>query len=264
MSEQEARLEYMLDTLLAELPAQKRPEKPTSAEQRRQLARALVNVRPPGAVSAAFLEAQDAFLQEELRQKGIVYPDEIAPRPAVPRLYRLSLWQGDITRLAVDGIVNAANAQLLGCFAPNHHCIDNAIHTAAGVQLRQACQAIMARQGHAEPVGQAKVTEGYNLPARYVIHTVGPQVEGRPTAGQEQELASCYRACLDAAAAQGMRTLAFCCISTGVFGFPQARAAEIAVAAVCERLKDLSQIERVIFNVFTDQDRDIYEKVLAG
>ncbi|MFQ9179384.1 MAG: protein-ADP-ribose hydrolase [Eggerthella lenta] len=177
---------------------------------------------------------------------------------------RLALWRGDITTLAVDAIVNAANSKLLGCFIPGHHCIDNAIHTFAGMQLRLVCDELMRAQGHDEPVGRAQVTSAFNLPSRFVVHTVGPQVPtGEPTAAQEEQLASCYRASLDAAAAAGVASLAFCCISTGEFRFPRERAARIAVGEVRAWLARDERIERVVFNVFGDEDERVYREVLG-
>lgn len=250
---------FLLEYLLAEFPTRDRLEIPPDYAERRALFRALVNVRAPGAVSSGFLAVQDAFLQEEARQKGLVTWESLSPcKPGS----RMALWQGDITRLAVDAIVNAANSELLGCFAPGHQCIDNAIHTAAGVQLREECHSIMRRQGHPEKPGRAKVSGAYNLPAYHVIHTVGPQVTGSPTEDQRRELAECYTACLNAAAALGIRSVAFCCISTGVFAFPRKQAAEIAVHSVQTRLDQDKGFERILFNVFLDEDKDIYESLL--
>ena len=195
--------------------------------------RALVNTREPYPAPEGFLAAQDALLRELVRRAGVT---QVADLPPAAADARLSLWRGDITTLAVDAIVNAANAQMLGCWVPGHYCIDNAIHTFAGVQLRLECARLMGAQGHDEPTGRAKVTPAYNLPSRFVVHTVGPQVPtGEPTAAQEEQLASCYRASLDAAAAAGVASLAFCCISTGEFRFPRERAARIAVGEVRAR-----------------------------
>lgn len=175
---------------------------------------------------------------------------------------RIVLWQGDITMLKADAIVNAANSALRGCFAPCHSCIDNMIHSRSGVQLRLICDKMMNEQGHDEPTGRAKITPAYNLPARHVIHTVGPVVAGPLTQEHCRQLASCYRSCLSLAAREGLRSIAFCCISTGEFHFPQEKAAEIAVRTVREFLREDTQIERVIFNVFKDADREIYQRLL--
>lgn len=183
--------------------------------------------------------------------------------PACPGDDRLVLWQGDITTLKCDAIVNAANSQMLGCFSPCHGCIDNIIHTMAGVQLRLACDAIMRAQGHEEPTGQAKITPGFNLPARYVLHTVGPIIYDDVTPEDEVLLASCYCACLELAAKKDCGSIAFCCISTGVFRFPADQAAQIAVRTVKDFLKKDSRIRRVIFNVFKDSDRAIYQRLLS-
>lgn len=228
--------------------------------------RALVNTREPKPAAPVFLEAQDRLLQAMTSEKGVVSAADIPPSASDARL---SVWKGDITSLDADAIVNAANSALLGCWIPGHYCIDNAIHTFAGVQLRLECARIMQKQGHEEPVGQAKVTPGYNLPAAHVIHTVGPMVKGNPTIDQRKQLAQCYLSCLDAAAGIGARTLAFCCISTGVFGFPQEAGAQIAVSTVQAWL-DAQQAKgkpgadmRVIFDVYLDEDERIYRSILG-
>ena len=225
----------------------------------RGLLRALMNVRPPRPLSEDFLRLQDELLSAEREEHGVV---DVMTLPAVPSDPRIVLWQGDITRLAADAIVNAANSALLGCFIPCHRCIDNAIHSAAGLQLRAECAAIMERQGHPEETGRAKLTAGYNLPARHVLHTVGPIVAGTLTDEDRVLLASCYRSCLSLAAAHGLSSVAFCCISTGEFHFPNAAAAEIAVCEVRAFLRENDSIERVVFNVFKDEDRAIYERLL--
>ena len=183
--------------------------------------------------------------------------------PVLARDPRLVLWQGDITRLKADAIVNAANSALLGCFHPCHGCIDNAIHSAAGLQLREACFQLMQAQGRPEPNGRAKLTRGYNLPASYVLHTVGPIVRGRVTGRDRAELTACYRACLELAAEHHLRSVAFCCISTGEFHFPNREAAQLAVAAVTEFLQQTTSIQKVIFNVFKDADAAIYRALLG-
>ena len=223
--------------------------------------RALVNTRQPLPASEEFLCCQDELLKGLIAEAGIT-PWEATPQ--APLDARLRLWRGDITTLSVDAIVNAANSQMLGCWVPHHYCIDNAIHTFAGVQLRMECARIMAEQGREEPTGSAKVTDAWNLPARFVIHTVGPIANGRCTREHCELLAACYRSCLDAAALRGMASIAFCCISTGVFGFPQQDAAQIAVETVrtwldAHREAGLS----VVFNVFGAQDEAIYAKLLG-
>ena len=186
-----------------------------------------MNIRPPQAETAEFLALQDQFLQQEVAEKGVVLLADLTP--VQPQIY---LWQGDITRLKVGAIVNAANSQLLGCFHPLHACIDNAIHSQAGVQLRLACAELMAKQGHLEPTGQAKITPAFNLPSAYVLHTVGPIISGALSAKDCELLASCYRSCLELAKQHGIDSVAFCCISTGEFRFPNREAAEIAVKTV--------------------------------
>ena len=243
---------------------------PASEQERYRLWRSLVNVRQPHPASGAYLQAEDAFLQQEAQRKGVVMLDAIrqqAQPAAAAGAGRLLLWQGDITRLATDSIVNAANAQLLGCFQPCHGCIDNAIHTAAGVRLRLACAELMRAQGAPEPTGRAKVTAGFNLPAAHVLHTVGPIVAGsRPTKREGEQLASCYEACLDAAAEHGLASIAFCCISTGEFRFPKLQAARIATGTVRAWQQRAASAGRsvptVVFNVFSDEDFRIYQRLL--
>lgn len=222
--------------------------------------RALVNVRPPWPASDRFLAAQDELLQGMIAEAGIHGIDDARISPIDPRL---RLWRGDITTLAADAIVNAANSQMLGCWTPLHYCIDNAIHTFAGVQLRIECARMMEEQGHDEPTGCAKTTPAYNLPAKRVIHTVGPIANGRPTDAHGKQLESCYTSCLDAAAAENLHSIAFCCISTGVFGFPQQEAAEIAVRTVRAFLDARNSGISVVFNVFGEKDEQIYERLLG-
>lgn len=254
-------LRYILRTLLTEREEYAGWQIPDTLEKQQFMMRALLNVRPPQPVSPEFLQAQDAELRLQLADKGIVTLSDIPPCHSDSRL---RIWQGDITRLQADVIVNAANNALLGCFVPLHRCIDNAIHSAAGVQLRLECDRLMRAQGHPEPTGRAKVTQGYNLPAQYVLHTVGPIVRGgKPTPTQEMELTECYRSCLVLADAHGLASIAFCCISTGEFGFPQERAAEIAVETVIDCLKTTSHIQTVTFNVFKDEDLFIYKGLLS-
>lgn len=254
---QEQRLDYLLRALLAEQDEYAHIPVPGSISEKRRLLRGLMNLRPPVPASAEFLAVQDAYLQARLAERGVARPADLTP--VQPGLY---LWQGDITTLAADAIVNAANSQLLGCFVPCHGCIDNAIHTYAGVQLRLACARIMAAQGEEEPTGRARITKAYNLPCRCVLHTVGPVVRGAVTRRDREQLASCYRSCLDLAAEKGLRSLAFCCISTGEFHFPPAEAAQIAVRTVREWQRQHPEKIEVIFNVFKDSDRAIYERLL--
>jgi O-acetyl-ADP-ribose deacetylase (regulator of RNase III) len=256
-------ISHVIRRLLAEHPDAVGYTIPTSLHERQYMLRALLNVRPPEPADDELLATQDLELQAQLADKGIVRLEDMAPSQLDKRLY---LWQGDITRLQVDAIVNAANSALLGCFAPNHLCIDNAIHSAAGIQLRLACQDIMEKQGYPEPIGQAKITPGFNLPSHYVLHTVGPIVhDGEPSKKQCEELASCYRECLKLADKNRLQSVAFCCISTGVFGFPQEPAAKIALSTVREYLDNTpgAHIHTVIFNVFKDDDYEIYQRLLS-
>ena len=258
---QQDRRRQLIHTLLEEMPQYQYPVFPYTEERQWRLLRSLMNVRPPRPVTDEFLQVQDDFLQEMTRKKGITDANSLPPCAADQRL---CLWQGDITTLRCGAIVNAANSQLLGCFQPCHSCIDNIIHTMSGVQLRLACHDLMQRQGHEEPAGQAKITPGFNLPCKYILHTVGPIVSGPLTETHEELLASCYRSCLDLAKENGIESVAFCCISTGVFSFPNRRAAEIAVRTVKDWLDSHPEgPRRVIFNVFRDEDREIYEKLLA-
>ena len=257
---QQERCLRLIRTLLDETPQYRDIAVPLGAERRWQLLRSLMNVRPPMPVTDEFLRVQDEFLKEMTAEKGITDGDSL---PACPGDPHLVLWQGDITTLRCDAIVNAANSRMLGCFSPCHGCIDNIIHTMSGVQLRLACDALMRAQGHEEPTGQAKITPGFNLPARYVLHTVGPIIDDEVTAGDEALLASCYRSCLELANQNGLRSVAFCCISTGVFRFPPDRAAGIAVQTVKEFLQEDTSVRRVIFNVFKDSDLAIYRGLLA-
>lgn len=233
---------------------------PDDVGSQRRLMRSLMNVRYPKIIPQELIRCQDEYLSEEREEKGVIHISEL---PASEKDERLILWQGDITRLDADAIVNAANSQMLGCFVPCHGCIDNAIHSAAGLQLRQECAEIMRQQGHEESTGQAKITSGYNLPSKHVIHTVGPIIYGSLTRKDEELLASCYRSCLECADENGLTSIAFCCISTGEFHFPNARAAEIAVQTVKEYLNaNNTSVKKVIFNVFKDLDKEIYQRLM--
>lgn len=254
---QSQRRSYLIEKLLQERREYMGVSLPTEEEQRRLL-RGLMNLRPPAPVSGEFLRVQDAYFQERLKERGVTKLEALTP--VQPGLY---LWQGDITTLEVDAIVNAANSGMTGCYVPCHGCIDNAIHTYAGMQLRLECAEIMRKQGHEEETGHAKITGGYNLPCRYVLHTVGPIVSGTLTKEHEQQLASCYRSCLDLAAENNCESLAFCCISTGEFHFPNEKAAEIAVETVKQWQARHPQQLEVIFNVFKNSDREIYEQLLG-
>jgi len=258
------RLDFLIDYLIKEDPQYSEMEIPETEQDKRDLFRALRNVREPKPVSEEFLRLQDEELQAQLQEKGIV---ELSTIYSQPSTLNFTIWQGDITRLRVDAIVNAANAQMLGCFHPLHKCIDNAIHSAAGVQLREECHQLMQLQGHLEPTGTAKITKAYNLPCKYVIHTVGPIIpDGMPTPLQKEQLASCYRSILQLADENRLESIAFCCISTGEFRFPNDLAAEIAVKTVSNFFVDHpeSSIKQVVFNVFKDMDKEIYEGILRG
>ena len=258
MNQSEKRL-FLIQALLKENPEYRDLSIPEDTNSQRQLLRGLMNLRAPQHADADFLQMQDAYLQGENAAKGITNAADLAPMQ--PGLY---LWQGDITTLQCDAIVNAANSGMTGCYVPNHRCIDNAIHTFAGVELRLACAELMEQQGYPEPTGRAKITPAFNLPCRYVLHTVGPIIDGRVTKADKELLASCYRSCLALAAENNLESVAFCCISTGEFHFPNELAAEIAVRTVKEFLKKQNSVKKVIFNVFKDLDKRIYEKLLRA
>jgi len=248
------------EMLLQELPQYKDQAKAFigDIDLERRLLRSLMNVRAPMPVHEEFLILQDTLLSQEREERGVVEAAEL-PTTAIPRI---ALWQGDITRLKANAIVNAANSAMLGCFVPCHRCIDNAIHSAAGVQLRLECHKLMKNQGFEESTGCAKITAGYNLPASYVLHTVGPIIEGPLTKKRCDELVSCYQSCLSLAAEHGLASIAFCCISTGEYHFPRQRAAEIAVQTVTDFIGTNETIQKVVFNVFTQEDWSIYKNLL--
>ena len=258
MNQSEKRL-FLIQSLLNERPSCQKQMIPTDSERQKILLRGLMNVRRDYPIDAEFLQVQDAYLQDEIAAKGITDIADLTP--IQPGLY---LWQGDITTLRCDAIVNAANSGMTGCYIPNHRCIDNAIHTYAGVELRLACEELMEQQGYPEPTGQAKITPAFNLPCRYVLHTVGPIIDGRVTQRNRELLASCYRSCLELAAENKLESVVFCCISTGEFHFPNDQAAEIAVRSVKEFLKKQTCVKKVIFNVFKDLDKEIYARLLGA
>ncbi len=257
MTQAERRL-FLIRSLMKEKTEYRDLSIPAESGEQKRLLRSLMNVRAPAAADGEFLRVQDDYLRQELAEGGITDVNDLTPVSG-----DLYLWQGDITRLRCGAIVNAANSGMTGCYIPCHACIDNCIHTYAGVQLRLECARLMAEQGHAEPTGQAKLTRAYDLPCDYVLHTVGPIVEGRVTAEDERLLASCYRSCLELAERNGVESIAFCCISTGVFHFPNQRAAEIAVETVRRYKAESNSAMKVIFNVFKDTDREIYRRLLA-
>ncbi len=250
------KLKFLIKYLLAENPEYADMLIPENLNEQFRLFRSLVNIRLPKPINSDFLNMQDSFLQEETAAKGIT---DIADLQFVQD--NIYLWKGDITTLKCDGIVNAANSQMLGCFCPCHGCIDNAIHTFSGVQLRLECAEIMQNQGHDEPTGMAKITSAYNLPCDNIIHTVGPIVNGRLTNKHIELLKSCYQSCLTLAVQNKISSIAFCCISTGEFHFPNDKAAEIAVRTV-RKFQKQYKIE-VIFNVFKQTDYEIYKRLLG-
>jgi O-acetyl-ADP-ribose deacetylase (regulator of RNase III) len=245
--------------LLCDMPQYEDEAKTYSQTEEEQwrLFRSLSNMREPAPISGEFIKLQDSFLQEKVSDRGIIKLSALTPMRE-----ELYLWQGDITTLQVDAIVNAANSELTGCYIPLHGCIDNVIHTFAGVALRLECAEIMEKQGFPEPTGKAKITKAYNLPCKHILHTVGPIISGRLTQEDCEKLASCYRSCLELADRKGLCSLAFCCISTGEFHFPNQEAAEIAVKTVEDYKIETGSSIKVIFNVFKDEDYFIYQRLL--
>ncbi len=255
---QNEKLLWLIKYLLAENPRYSKVEIPDNADEQFNLYRSLVNVRMPESISDEYLTLEDEYLQEEIRQKGITYIKEL-----IPCSNDIYLWQGDITTIDADAIVNAANNQLLGCFCPCHACIDNCIHTFAGVRLRLECNEIMQKQGYKEPTGKAKITSAYNLPSKYVMHTIGPIISGILTKKDKQLLASCYYECLKMADEYKLNSIAFCCVSAGEFHFPNDKAAQIAIDTVKQYKSETNSRIKVIFNVFKDKDYKIYRELLC-
>lgn len=253
-------LRYLLDGLVTEYNEKHNEhlEIPESEEEQFILFRSLCNIRPAGGMPLEWMKIENEYLNILAHEKGIVTINDMEERET-----QIYLWQGDITRLSVDAIVNAANNQLLGCFAPNHKCIDNAIHTFAGIELRMECARMTEYMEMPEKTGVARMTYGYNLPAKHVIHTVGPIINEKVTAKERNELVSCYRSCLQLANAYNLHSIAFCCISTGEFKFPNEVAAQIAIDTVRTYLKETNSKIQVVFNVFKDIDYDIYNKLLG-
>ena len=248
-------IDYLINFLLNEMPQVRESAK--NIDDKEILLRSLMNIRPPMKLNEDFLRVQDKYLSHQRAIKGVIDVDDL------PEIFpHISLWQGDITRLKADAIVNAANEKLLGCFVPCHSCIDNAIHSSAGLQLRDECNKLMLQQSHDEPTGHAKITNAYNLPAKYVIHTVGPIVYGELTQKNCDDLRNCYISCLELAENQKLKSIVFCCISTGEFRFPNETAAKIAVNTVKEFLSHNHILNKIIFNVFKNQDLEIYTKLL--
>lgn len=268
-------LDFLINKLIEEDEKYKAIKIPREYSDKRNLLRALMNVRMAGNIDKEFLEVQNKFLSKEVKEKGVITLDKIETvdnelgrakdNNLNEKLGKISIWQGDITTLAVDAIVNAANSELLGCFVPCHRCIDNAIHSQAGIELREECFELMKEQGHLEETGKAKITKGYNLPAKHVIHTVGPIVYNGLTESLRNDLKSSYKSCLELMVENNLRTIAFCCISTGEFHFPNGEAAKIALKTVLEFLEEnREKVDRIIFNVFKDIDKEIYSDLIKG
>ena len=274
MNNNEERLNYLIEVLKNETEQYKNLDIPKNIEDKKVLLRSLMNIRPPKEIAEEFLRVQDEYLTERAKQKGIVYLKDIETvNESINSKYqysnKISVWQGDITSLTWDAIVNAANGRMLGCFVPMHICIDNCIHTFAGVQLRYECNKIMnefrKEYGieYEQPTSVPIITDGYNLPAKKIIHVAGPVVTGKLTKSLEQDLKNCYKNILDICLKNSLRSVAFCCISTGVFRFPNERAAEVAVETVTKWLKqNENKIDKIIFNVFKQEDKYCYEKIL--
>lgn len=255
---QRERRQFLIRALIAEQPRYRGIEIPENADEQKMLLRSLMNVRMPGKINEDFLAIQDEYLQEATKEKGITDIAELEPVEDA-----IFLWQGDITTLRCDAIVNAANSGMTGCYVPCHGCIDNVIHTYAGIQLRNVCAQIMEQQGYEEPTGQAKITPAFNLPCKYILHTVGPIIMDKLTEKDKELLSSCYRSCLSLADQHGLKSIAFCCISTGEFRFPNRRAAEIAVQTVRDYHRETKSKINVIFNVWKDIDYEIYGQLLG-
>lgn len=255
---QRERRQFLIRALIAEQPRYRGIEIPENADEQKMLLRSLMNVRMPGKINEDFLAIQDEYLQEATKEKGITDIAELEPVEDA-----VFLWQGDITTLRCDAIVNAANSGMTGCYVPCHGCIDNVIHTYAGIQLRNVCAQIMEQQGYEEPTGQAKITPAFNLPCKYILHTVGPIIMDKLTEKDKELLSSCYRSCLSLADQHGLKSIAFCCISTGEFRFPNRRAAEIAVQTVRDYHRETKSKINVIFNVWKDIDYEIYGQLLG-
>lgn len=256
MNQSEKRL-FLIRRLLKEQSRYSNIQIPAGTDEQKSMLRSLMNIRVPDTIDEEFLSVQDEYLRQVSVEKGTVTISDM--EEIQPDIY---IWKGDITRLKVGAIVNAANSGMTGCYRPCHNCIDNCIHTYAGIQLRLTCAEIMEEQGYDEPTGQAKITPAYNLPCDYVIHTVGPIVQGKLTQEHEELLSSCYRSCLEIADANQVDSIAFCCISTGVFMFPNERAAEIAVKTIKEYKEKTGSSIQVVFNVFKDLDEEIYRELL--
>lgn len=261
MNQTERRL-FLIKHLLSEKKDYAGTKIPDDEEEQKVLLRALMNVRLPKPISESFLKIQDEYLTERKIEKGVVPLDSLTFH-GLNGIFQnqIAIWQGDITRIATDAIVNAANSEMTGCYGANHACIDNAIHTYAGIQLRLECAELMKKQGHEEPTGDAKITAAYNLPSKYVIHTVGPIVQGKLETRHIVALKSCYKKCLEVAVKNNCNSIVFCCISTGVFMFPNEKAAEIAVNTVKDFLIETKSTIKVVFNVFKDKDFEIYERM---
>lgn len=256
---QEERCKVLIEYLIKDMGIST-IEVPKDYKEMKVLLRSLMNIRDPKKIDASIVEIQDAYLQEEIRRKGITDVDDLTP--VCDNFY---VWKGDITTLRCDAIVNACNNQLLGCFIPNHSCIDNAIHTYSGMQLRYKCYEIISKQRYLEPVGKAKITSAYNLPSKYILHTVGPMIKNGVTKKEEWLLSMCYKSCLELADAYHLESIAFNCISTGVFRFPNDKACAIAIHTVKDYLKNKkdSHIKKVIFNVFKEEDEQLYTRFLT-
>lgn len=248
---------FLIKNLLNEQPQYRGMEIPQNIEEQKILLRSLMNIRSPKSIGNNFLKVQDKYLQEEVNAKGITKITDISPLQD-----DIYLWQGDITTFKCTAIVNAANSGMTGCYYPCHKCIDNVIHTYAGIELRLECAEIMNKQGYDEPTGKAKITKAYNLPCKYILHTVGPIIHGKVKKSDEKLLSDCYRSCLVLAEKNNIDSIAFCCISTGEFHFPNKRAAEIAIQTVNEYKAKVNNTIKVIYNVFKDEDYKIYNELL--
>ena len=253
------KLDFLIDYLLKENTRVQIEEMPKDLELKKNLYRSLVNIRDAKPISEEYIKIENEYLTEELQNKELTDVQNLSSND------KICLWKGDITTLKIDSIVNAANSQGLGCFVPCHKCIDNQIQTYAGVSLRLECNDVMKELNYNLPTGKAFITKGYNLPSKYVIHTVGPIIYSEVTELEEKQLADCYINSLRLAIQNNIRTIAFPCISTGEFRFPKAKACEIAVETVKEFLKENGdKFDKIVFNVYGEEDYYEYRKLLKS
>ena len=264
------KLDYLINYLLTERNETLEIDN-LSYKDKKRIYRSLCNIRDAKPISEEYFKIENKYLQEELNKKDITDVADIQPAKELLKVTNLKyedkicLWKGDITTLKIDAIVNAANSQGLGCFVPMHSCVDNIIGSNAGVSLRLECNKVMKEKNYFLPTGKAFITKGYNLPAKYVIHTVGPIIYEEVTEKEEQELINCYINSLKLAIQNGIKTIAFPCISTGKFRFPKTQACKLAIKAVEEFLDTHNdEIDKIVFNIYIEEDYEIYEQYIRS